>query len=71
MVIFVFRYILEKAMILPFSKLIIKESGSNVGSKFFICFKKSAETLQLSLEVKQTEEGCCYFLFCICTIYTW
>ena len=45
MVIVVSGCILEKAMILPFSKLIIKDSGSNVRHKFFMILKKSALSL--------------------------
>ena len=52
-------YILEKAMTPPFSKLIIKDSGSNVGHKFFMIWKKNALSLYISLEVKWTQEGFC------------
>ena len=60
MVAVVSGYILEKAMTPPFSKLIIKDSGSTVGHKFFMIWKKKiALSLYISLEVKWTEEGFC------------
>ena len=62
-IIFVFRSILGEAMILPFSKSIIKDPGSNIGHYVLYNIEKSAwKSLHISLEVRQTEEGCCYFL---------
>ena len=39
MVIIIFGCILEKTMIVHFSKLIVRSSGSNVGHKFFMIQK--------------------------------
>ena len=55
---FVSGYILEKAMTSPFSNLIIKDSGSNVGYKFFMIWKTIALSLYISPKVKCTDEGC-------------
>ena len=62
-VIFVFSSIVGEAVILPFSKSIMKDPGSNAGYYALYNAEKSAsKSLHISLEVKQTEEGCCYFL---------
>ena len=62
MVVVLFLYIMEKTMILAFSKAIVKDSGSNVRSKSFMTQKVYYESPQISLEVKWTDEECCYFL---------
>lgn len=57
----------EKAMILYFSKLIIKDLGSNVGPTFFQYKKICYESLHISLEVNR--QGVLLFLINICNIY--